>query len=143
MSHNGTMHRKRKRLNKIKCGKCIWCEKIIGQSQITLDHKIPRYYGGENNKFNLLIACRTCNQARGAITALYISICEGRAKPNTLLLKYKSIEKSIFWFQNRYKTLGYMYDPPIPGMLNWFRWYMETEFQVIEKYYWTHFRGFK
>ena len=35
------------------------------QKQITVDHVVPRYYGGKHNIDNLVLSCKSCNSSKG------------------------------------------------------------------------------
>lgn len=50
-------------------------------AQRTIDHKIPRSQGGPTNHRNLVIACLTCNEARG--NRDYWEFKRSRALPST------------------------------------------------------------
>lgn len=44
---------------------CQYCGKKLKESEITLDHIIPRSRGGRNNWQNLATACPECNSKKG------------------------------------------------------------------------------
>lgn len=47
---------------------CQYCGVILGKenkSQLTVDHVVPKLYGGLHNELNLRTSCRTCNSRRG------------------------------------------------------------------------------
>ena len=47
--------------------RCVYCGRIPGegpQTDLTLDHIVPRRDGGTNDPRNLLTACRMCNCSR-------------------------------------------------------------------------------
>jgi hypothetical protein len=49
--------------------RCAWCgSDLTGAkpAQVTLDHLIPREDGGSHDPGNLVMACLSCNSARGA-----------------------------------------------------------------------------
>lgn len=52
-------------LKSLFAGKCGYCRVAIGD---TLDHILPLFRGGTNDKNNLLMACRSCNSSKGAKT---------------------------------------------------------------------------
>jgi len=44
---------------------CQYCEKIFGENQLTLDHVIPRKFGGTTRWENVSSCCSACNGKRG------------------------------------------------------------------------------
>ena len=44
---------------------CVYCNRPMGEVQLTIDHFIPLELGGENNTKNYLSACRKCNKDKG------------------------------------------------------------------------------
>ena len=44
---------------------CVYCGKSYELHELTLDHVIPRYLGGETTTRNLVPSCRKCNQNKG------------------------------------------------------------------------------
>jgi len=44
---------------------CHWCFKKMTESEATVDHVIPRSYGGSSDNSNLVASCKDCNQERG------------------------------------------------------------------------------
>lgn len=42
--------------------KCIYCG---SETNISIDHILPKYYGGSDNPENLVCACRNCNSSKG------------------------------------------------------------------------------
>lgn len=64
-------------------GRCFYCDKHVNLHTIgscstrwpdpnaaTLDHFIPRSRGGRNSFDNMVLACFSCNNARGDMSAL-------------------------------------------------------------------------
>lgn len=49
-------------------GICQLCLKPGPMSEMTIDHVFPRSLGGTNHDFNLVLAHRSCNHAKGAQT---------------------------------------------------------------------------
>jgi len=45
--------------------KCMYCERKMGDAQLTVDHFIPLERGGKNDTSNYLSACRKCNKDKG------------------------------------------------------------------------------
>lgn len=65
------MTRNRPRTDRLKSiwektgGVCAHCGKKTSSRQRTVDHYVPRSYGGGYNPKNLLPLCKDCNRARG------------------------------------------------------------------------------
>jgi len=47
------------------CGKCQYCNKHFPPKDLTLDHVVPRSFGGKKSWENLVMACPKCNHGRG------------------------------------------------------------------------------
>lgn len=46
---------------------CAYCGRDLKSAEpceVTLDHLLPRHYGGGNENTNLVTACRSCNSSR-------------------------------------------------------------------------------
>jgi 5-methylcytosine-specific restriction endonuclease McrA len=56
-----------KSLYSIYKGICQYCLKHIPMSHATKDHVYPKSQGGSNDDFNLVLACRECNNAKDNI----------------------------------------------------------------------------
>lgn len=53
--------------------RCPYCERHFDTSSArshkrTIDHIVPRYYGGTNNPRNLAMVCKDCNQSKSNLT---------------------------------------------------------------------------
>ncbi len=64
------MTRKRRQLVKqqlllLQKNRCAYCRKKLSVRRGTLDHLTPKSRGGRSTKENLVVACRTCNIAKG------------------------------------------------------------------------------
>ena len=46
--------------------KCVYCNRKMGEVQMTIDHFIPLELGGKNGPANYLSACRKCNKDKGS-----------------------------------------------------------------------------
>ena len=66
-------------------GKCFFCDKVLKESECTIDHLIPTSKGGKNNWENVACACISCNAEKGN------TLPTGRWAP-----KYKPYEPSYF-----------------------------------------------
>ena len=50
---------------------CAYCRQPFDEERpATVDHVVPRSRGGSNELDNLVAACRPCNQAKGAMSAV-------------------------------------------------------------------------
>ena len=58
----------RKILIKRDRGICQYCDKKIDESQITIDHIIPKAKGGQTSFTNCVICCKLCNNKKGDST---------------------------------------------------------------------------
>jgi 5-methylcytosine-specific restriction endonuclease McrA len=48
---------------------CYWCRvEFRGDELPTIEHVVPKSYGGSNHLHNLVLACDWCNQKRGVMT---------------------------------------------------------------------------
>lgn len=45
--------------------KCFWCRQRMLPHEATFDHLFPRSRGGGNERANLVLAHRPCNEGRG------------------------------------------------------------------------------
>ncbi|MCA9997307.1 MAG: HNH endonuclease [Anaerolineales bacterium] len=52
---------------KYRCGYCLTQQRIIGRP-LSMEHLLPVARGGETTRANLWLACRRCNEFRGART---------------------------------------------------------------------------
>ncbi len=52
-------------LLRVQGGKCAHCACEITKTNQTVDHIIPSFFGGRNDKSNLQILCRPCNSSKG------------------------------------------------------------------------------
>lgn len=59
--------RKKMRLLMGQGGKCFYCGRAINLIGATFDHIVPKCKGGTLRLSNTCIACRSCNQAKGAM----------------------------------------------------------------------------
>ena len=57
--------KKRRLLHEQQNGMCKYCEQEVTLAEATLDHVRPRSMGGTNELSNLVLACPTCNVAKG------------------------------------------------------------------------------
>ena len=47
---------------------CYYCEKIIPDNEVEVDHKIPVSRGGTSQVKNLVLSCRHCNRSKYNLT---------------------------------------------------------------------------
>ena len=47
--------------------RCRWCGQALHPRDVTMDHVLPVRDGGRASKKNLVPACESCNQLRGAL----------------------------------------------------------------------------
>lgn len=48
--------------------KCMYCQRKMGEVQLTIDHFWPLEQGGKNDPSNYLSACRKCNKDKGGMS---------------------------------------------------------------------------
>lgn len=70
MPHVHKAAEKRERLCKRQRNRCYWCGQQMNRRHLdpmcaTLDHYTPRSLGGAGSIYNLVAACKSCNEARG------------------------------------------------------------------------------
>lgn len=71
----------------LKYGKfCYYCRTPLNQKNLTFDHRIPKILGGPDSIWNLVPACKRCNEEKGSLT-------------DVEFLKQKNIKKrrESFW----------------------------------------------
>jgi 5-methylcytosine-specific restriction enzyme A len=49
---------------KIAAGTCHYCGKTVGPDALTMDHIIPLSRGGTSERFNIVAACKDCNNRK-------------------------------------------------------------------------------
>ncbi|TAL39171.1 MAG: HNH endonuclease [Spirochaetes bacterium] len=49
---------------KTAAGKCHYCGTIVGHAGLTMDHIIPLSRGGTSERFNIVPACKDCNNKK-------------------------------------------------------------------------------
>jgi 5-methylcytosine-specific restriction endonuclease McrA len=49
-------------------GTCQYCGKKFPKAELSLDHVIPRAYGGKSTWENIVCSCATCNHIKGGRT---------------------------------------------------------------------------
>lgn len=46
---------------------CMYCQRKMGDVQLSIDHWMPLELGGEDSESNYISACRKCNKDKGAV----------------------------------------------------------------------------
>jgi hypothetical protein len=46
--------------------RCHYCEVVLRDGNATRDHIMPKAWGGLNAQWNIVIACKKCNNEKGA-----------------------------------------------------------------------------
>lgn len=59
---------KKQIFDRIYKGVCYYCGVDLPEKYATIDHVIPKFRGGKNVVENFVIACSTCNTAKGSRT---------------------------------------------------------------------------
>ncbi len=63
---------------------CVWCgrELWLGHRDLSVEHVVPKLKGGPAWAENEVVACRSCNRARGHTSpADWLEACEARGLP--------------------------------------------------------------
>lgn len=47
--------------------RCWYCGKKITAKNYSIDHRIPKARGGNDSKYNRVVACIPCNQDKGSL----------------------------------------------------------------------------
>jgi 5-methylcytosine-specific restriction endonuclease McrA len=68
----------------VRRGVCHYCGRAVGADALTMDHVVPIARGGCSTKGNVVPACRSCNQAKRALTPAeqILSDLERQASPD-------------------------------------------------------------
>ena len=53
---------------KLRRGICYYCHGRFPVEELTLDHLVPVVRGGKSTRGNLVVCCRSCNQAKRCLT---------------------------------------------------------------------------
>jgi len=53
--------------NRIKKIRCFYCERLHRRQTLTLEHILPKSYGGTDDFENCVLACEQCNQLRNRL----------------------------------------------------------------------------
>lgn len=48
--------------------RCQYCGRIFPRNELSIDHVVPRFYGGRSTWENVVCACYTCNKKKGGRT---------------------------------------------------------------------------
>ena len=67
---------------------CCYC---LGRLDLTLDHLIPQFKGGEHSADNLVVACRSCNSSKNALDLLEWMAKKGEFPRLKLLRRYLKV----------------------------------------------------
>lgn len=46
---------------------CHYCSRMLDKKTATIDHRIPKCFGGKSDTQNCVLSCRDCNSAKGAM----------------------------------------------------------------------------
>lgn len=83
--------------------RCFYCYidlNTLIPAERTIDHIIPVYEGGDNNLYNLIPSCKSCNSARGGLTTLeYVQ----RIIKEPVKIKYMYKNSPSFWREEQKK----------------------------------------
>lgn len=83
---------------------CPYCEDTFHYFDGEIDHIHPHSQGGSNNKYNLILVCRNCNQAKHSMP-LHVFCYTHHITPEAVYTRLKKAGKSIPLSMLKY--LGY------------------------------------
>jgi 5-methylcytosine-specific restriction endonuclease McrA len=77
---------------------CCYCNKYVPKKQRTLDHVHPQARGGHDGHDNLVLACKSCNSAKGMKTLKQFTdymVIEGMASYQSALNVHKRVYRRL------------------------------------------------
>jgi 5-methylcytosine-specific restriction endonuclease McrA len=80
---------------------CQYCDQSFKFSDLTMDHVIPKSKGGDSSWWNIVIACKKCNNKKGNRTPAEANMklsCEPKPPKITIRDYYRSIKFPLSWF---------------------------------------------
>lgn len=77
---------------------CMYCGLVFPESHYTIDHVLPSSRGGATTFENTVLACRSCNQAKGDLTP---EEWARRGGHKLLAVPYTPNRAEYLWLQNR------------------------------------------
>lgn len=81
---------------------CQYCRGASNDSILNIDHIHPRAKGGSNSVKNLIIACRTCNEAKGSLSIREWQCKESKGRSKLSKARTLAIPKIM---SNRFNSL--------------------------------------
>jgi hypothetical protein len=81
---------KRRQLIRKKGSACVLCNT---RQNLTVDHKLARSLGGTNEKGNLQVLCRPCNQLKAAEEAQLLKMLQTEEGRKELLAQYEAMRE--------------------------------------------------
>lgn len=85
---------------------CVYCHGTSGDPVLEVEHTIPKSRGGSDRVSNLVIACHTCNQKKGAQTAEEFGHPEVAARAKQPLRDAAAVNSTRWALWNRLQNLG-------------------------------------
>lgn len=86
-----------------RCGYCL-TPQAYAMHVLEIDHIIPRAAGGSDDEGNLWLACRLCNNAKGAKTHGYDSVSRRRVRLfNPRIQKWRG---HFYWSEDGVRVMG-------------------------------------
>lgn len=71
-AHNQRVVRLREDAMRKQDYKCFYCQRKLHSHTVTAEHLIPVRCGGPDKKWNIVAACRTCNNNYATFTLEYV-----------------------------------------------------------------------
>lgn len=69
--------------------RCAWCGRAAWRRDLTVEHVLPRSRGGITTADNVVVACRSCNRARGSrpVVAYVRALRDAGMEPRLAVLR--------------------------------------------------------
>lgn len=83
---------------------CYICKQVFDKKSLSLDHYLPKTFGGSNDESNLRTCCKDCNEKKGCkLPQEFVGIKAElkRRQKNKRLLKKKLNKKKLELISNR------------------------------------------
>ena len=74
-------------------GKCVYCGNPVPFEEATIDHRMPKFKGGGDYKYNYFLSCRTCNQYKADEVIEPLAVDYIKNRMNQLLDKFTYLKK--------------------------------------------------
>lgn len=118
---------------------CAYCLESLADKKVTVEHIVPRAWGGPNRYFNRLLVCNACNQYKsGWESMIHIQQPEASGFERCTylidLIYQSTTERRLHAFGNR--AVLFM---QIPYYLEWAM--AHPDWEIVSTPKWGHFYG--